>query len=69
MGMINQKVGAEGDAAYGTPEEIAARDKVAKPPPGPTQFVQISPEDNAGMNAAHPTRQDRSGRMKFSGGV
>lgn len=67
--MICEKVTPPDDAAYGSPAEKAARDKVAKEPPGPTHFTQIGPEDNAGMNAAHPVATTKAGRMKFSGGI
>lgn len=53
---------------FGTDEEIANRDSVARQP-DPTMFTQIGPDDNNGMNLANPHSSNRSGNMKFSRGV
>lgn len=54
--------------AFGTPEEIAERDKVARQG-APTHFEQIGPEDNSGMNLANPVASHRSGPIKFGRGI
>lgn len=65
--MIGSKVSIPTEHAFGSPEEIACRDKVAVDMP-PTSFAQISPADNPSMNLAHADQAaaDRSGSMKFS---
>lgn len=49
---------------FGTPAEIANRDKTAFQP-RPTHFVQIDPEDHGG-NLNEPSHNVRSGRFKFN---
>ena len=69
-GMIGSKVSIPEDRAFATPGEIYGREHEAKQE-APTTFVQLGPQDQAGVDIArmdqNPT--NRSGRFKFSKGV
>lgn len=67
-GRILQKVSPRAEHAYGTDEEVHNRDQVSHQPAA-SNFRQVGPEDNEGMNLANPTASSRSGPFKFSAGV
>jgi hypothetical protein len=67
-GRIGTKASPPSEHMYGTPQEIAQRDKFTRQP-DPTSFRQVPPDDNPGWSLAHATAKTRSGSMKFSKGV